>query len=416
MSPIKDLTIIYEALNPEDTISQGDTIEGTVRFTLKKETKVKSLLVKIKGDASVHWTEGTGDDKRSYSDHRRYFKDKKYLVAENSGTVLPQGDHSYKFKFQIPQGHMPSSFKGVHGQIIYMLEAKISRSWRLPSTVHKELNFVSKSSPHHGQVMCPQSGSLDKEIGVFSKGQVQISATVNRKVCSPGDTLSVSAKICNSSSKTMKPKFSLQKKIVYRAGSSTNVSDQCLCKVVGENLITNSEETVSCQLMVPADVIPSLNDCEIITVEYYVKVYLDISFAFDPEVRFPLIIVPASLASLYPVEALGPYPPGTIGGPSYSDFPAPAFPPGPGPGPYPAPAGPSPYGYPAADPTQHAYTPSGYNTQWPQQAPAYGFPTAPCPPPSVQPQAPSAPPLFQQGEPPSYTSIYPNPNDSFISP
>ncbi len=84
MSPIKDLKLIYEALNTEDIVSQGDTLIGAVTFTLKKETKVKSVLVKIKGDAHVHWSEGSGDNKKSYYDHRRYFKDKQYVVEENA--------------------------------------------------------------------------------------------------------------------------------------------------------------------------------------------------------------------------------------------------------------------------------------------------------------------------------------------
>lgn len=82
MSPIKDFSLTYEALNEEDTFSDGDTVTGTVAFALTKETKVKSLFVKVKGDANVHWTEGSGDDERSYSAHRRYFKLKEYLVAE----------------------------------------------------------------------------------------------------------------------------------------------------------------------------------------------------------------------------------------------------------------------------------------------------------------------------------------------
>jgi len=83
MSPIKDLNLVYEALNQEDTFSQGDTIVGTVTFTLTKETKVKGLVVKAKGEARVHWTEGTGDQRSSHNAHRRYFKLKECLVAEN---------------------------------------------------------------------------------------------------------------------------------------------------------------------------------------------------------------------------------------------------------------------------------------------------------------------------------------------
>lgn len=87
-----------------------------------------------------------------------------------------------------------------------------------------------------------------------------------------GDTLSVVAKICNSSSKEMRPKFSLQQKTVYRASGSTNTSDKSLIKIVGDTIKLNSEETVSCQVKIPADVIYTLNNCEILSVDYYLKV------------------------------------------------------------------------------------------------------------------------------------------------
>ncbi|XP_029295930.1 arrestin domain-containing protein 3-like [Cottoperca gobio] len=342
MSPIKDFNLVYEAVNKEGTFSDGDTIAGTATFTLTKETKVKDLVVKAKGEARVHWSEGTGENRSSHNSHKRYFKLKEYLVPQNDKvTVLPKGVNSFKFRFKIPQGDMPSSFEGLHGKIVYMLEAKMSRSWHMPSVVQKELNFVSKSLPHHGQ--CPQSGSVEKEIGVFSKGQVQMSASVNMKVCSPGDTLSVYAKVRNSSSKTLKPKFSIQQKIVYRAGGSTNVSDLSLCKIVGDPITLDSEETVSCQLMIPADVILTLHNCEILSVEHYAKVYLDISFAIDPTVIFPLVIIPSSFATLQSGEAVGPYPAGAAAGPYPAGAAAGPYPAGAAAGPYPAGAAVGPY-------------------------------------------------------------------------
>lgn len=84
MSPIKDLGLTYESLNEEGTFSEGDTLSGTLSFTLAKDTKVKCIFVKAKGEAHVHWTEGCGDSESSYSAHRRYFKVKEDLVAENA--------------------------------------------------------------------------------------------------------------------------------------------------------------------------------------------------------------------------------------------------------------------------------------------------------------------------------------------
>lgn len=46
---------------------------------------------------------------------------------------------------------MPSSFQGRHGKIVYQLEAKVSRSWRWPSTKKAEINFISKSLPYTPQ-------------------------------------------------------------------------------------------------------------------------------------------------------------------------------------------------------------------------------------------------------------------------
>lgn len=82
MSPIKDFKLLYIAPNKENVFSSGDTVVGKVTFTLKEETKVKGVAVKVKGEARVHWTDGTGDRRKSHSDHRRYFKDKVVLVEE----------------------------------------------------------------------------------------------------------------------------------------------------------------------------------------------------------------------------------------------------------------------------------------------------------------------------------------------
>uniref|UniRef100_A0A8C6WXQ9 Arrestin-like N-terminal domain-containing protein n=1 Tax=Neogobius melanostomus TaxID=47308 RepID=A0A8C6WXQ9_9GOBI len=189
MSPIQDFKVKYEAVNKENTFSAGDTIKGMVTFTLTKETKIKCLYVKAKGDAHVHWTDsqGHGDhqNNETHHAHKRYYKAKELLVAENKdGTVLSSGDHRYQFMLKIPEGNIPPSFKGCSGNIVHVLQAKMSRSWHTSSSDKKELNFVSRTFLPLDQ--SPQTGSVNKSVGTFSKGGVLLSATVNKRICSPG--------------------------------------------------------------------------------------------------------------------------------------------------------------------------------------------------------------------------------------
>ncbi|TKS78855.1 Arrestin domain-containing protein 3 [Collichthys lucidus] len=316
MSPIKEFRLIYEPLNEENLFSEGDAVKGTVIVTLSKETKVKSIFVKVKGDARVNWSKQSGGVEVVFKHHTRFFKDKEYLVKEDAGvevlpiftsfagTLLPKGVHRFKFGLQIPQGDMPSSFKGTYGKIVYMLEAKLSRSWKCPVTVETKLSFVSKSLSFRGKIVCPRSESVQKEIGVFSPGQIRMMAIVDRPVCSPGDTVSVVAKIYNSSSKKMKPKVSLQQDIVYPAKETKMTCNSRLWQIVGDTIEQNTEETFSCKVKIPANVFYTIHNCNIISVQYHLKVYLDISFAVDPSVILPLVIVPRSFAALSPADLL----------------------------------------------------------------------------------------------------------------
>ncbi|XP_019220801.1 arrestin domain-containing protein 2 [Oreochromis niloticus] len=322
------------------------------------------------------------------------------------GTVLPKGVHTFRFGLKIPEGSMPSSFKGVYGKIVYIFEAKMSRSWWWPSKVKKKINFISKTLQQFWEVMCPQSGTVSKNIGGLSQGRVQMSATIDRNVCTPGETISVVAKICNSSSKNTRPKFKLEQKTVFRCNESSKKRVMNLFKEVGETISPNSEQTVSCQLKIPDDAISTIHNCEIISVEYYIKVYLDISFAFDPEVVFPLVIVPSRYAAIQPGEAVRPYPPGTTEVTSYSNFAPPGFHTGFG-------SVPTESGhYPTPDATQHDNITSDNYNQWSHGATAQEISAPVFKAPSMQHPGPTLTTSLQGEQPPLYTSIYQHQNET----
>lgn len=411
MSPIKDFKLKYEAINKENTFTSGDTIKGTVTFTLTEEIEIKCLYVKAKGDANVHWTEHNHGHahghahNRSHTAHKRYYKTKDVLVPEKKdGTVLSKGDHRYQFKVKIPEGNIPPSFKGYHGKIVHVVQAKMSRSWHMSSKDRKDLNFVSRAFFPIEQT--PQAGSVDKSVGTFSKGDIHLSATVNKRICSPGDTVHINAKITNKSSKKMKIKFKIDQKIVYRATYHAKIQHENVCKLVGETIDPGFEGDVSCPVTIPGDIKLSIHNCEIINVETYVKAYLDISFAVDPEVVLPLLIVGRGATAQHGQHGF-PNTPGGVSGPC--DFPAPF------PSSYPAPPGP-PNVYPLPGPYPNPNMPGagfynpvpGYNYPMPPQGVPYGYPAAPYMPYPMQTQVNTINSQFPQNQaPPAYMSIYP---------
>ncbi|KAG7264326.1 hypothetical protein CRUP_009948 [Coryphaenoides rupestris] len=82
---------------------------------------------------------------------------------------------------------MPSSFKGQHGKIVYKLEAKLARKWKLDRSAEEVLNFTSRSISNHSHLMARQVGATDKDVGVFSKGSVHMDASIDSSVYSPGN-------------------------------------------------------------------------------------------------------------------------------------------------------------------------------------------------------------------------------------
>ncbi|XP_029367119.1 arrestin domain-containing protein 3-like isoform X2 [Echeneis naucrates] len=248
---------------------------------------------------------------------------------------------------------MPSSFTGAHGKIVYKLTASLSRSWKMDSTVEKNIPFVSKSFPDLLSLMTHQVASKSKEIGLFSKGRVQMDVTVDKTGYAPGETVQILAKINNSSSSEMTPKFSLIQNVVFHASNNTKHQSSVITKAVENRIRPRTERSIKCRMMIPHDQIQTINNCDIISVKYNLKVYLDISFAFDLEINFPVVILPLGLApQLQGATAAGPYPAWATAGPSTSNFSPPAMSMGPS----------SPHS---------RHTSRGYQSMYVAQRPAY---------------------------------------------
>ncbi|KAK2837372.1 hypothetical protein Q5P01_014584 [Channa striata] len=292
----------------------GDHLTGQITLELANECKVDSLCVKLKGKAEVKWTENYGRTTVTYYSKEKYFKIKQFVIAEGQGNnVVGPGSHVYPFTFQIPAQELPSSFKGSWGKIAYTLEAKLSRPLRIDSKAKAQLTLIHKGTSDPS-LMTPQHVATDKKMKLFTSGTVAMDVNVARTGLRKGEGIKVVASIQNKSSRDIKPKYCLYRKNSYFAKGKRRVETKDILKEVGEAIPPSACLTVTKIIAIPPDTCVSILNCNILKVEYRLRVYLDVKYASDPEVKFPIVVLPALQGSdeehlpLYPTygcEALG---------------------------------------------------------------------------------------------------------------
>lgn len=148
-----------------------------------------------------------------------------------------------------------------------------------------------------------QVGLVDKKVG--AKGQVQMRAIMERGAYAPGnhnifsgtfflcpncmcvslkgrtcnqvflcsgETVVVIANVNNSSTKEVKLKYTLKKIVVYRAQCDKKSSSEVLMRAAGDVIKPNSQRRVIGSIQIPADMAQSISDCQILSVEYFLRV------------------------------------------------------------------------------------------------------------------------------------------------
>ncbi|XP_056118589.1 arrestin domain-containing protein 3-like [Rhinichthys klamathensis goyatoka] len=316
-------------INESNTFTSGDIVEGKVVLEVTKEINVDSFFVKLTGDANVHWTEQTSFDETTYRDHDRYFKLKQYFIQESSkkgqerdatlvsgetyGPVIRAGSHVFPFRLQLPQQNMPASFKGYYGWVRYVLMGKLNRSWKPTSTTCGELTFLPRNDGTRDHLLQPQSATQDKKMKLFSSGKMSLTATTYKTTYAAGETITVFVDIDNSSSRDGKLKYSLIQQQMFLAGRTTKRKLRYIVNETKDCIPSGEKQKFIVNLKIPRDLTVTTKNCRIINVQYQLKVSLDVSFSSDPEVMFPVVILPADQQWCPPWQGpprgFQPYPP-----------------------------------------------------------------------------------------------------------
>ncbi|XP_054628607.1 arrestin domain-containing protein 3-like [Dunckerocampus dactyliophorus] len=293
MQQVKNFSVEYNPIDKNNVFTSGDYIAGRITFDVTQDCKIGSLWIKMKGKANVKWTEHYGKTVVVYHNKEKYFSIKTFVIQDGEGNnIVTQGCHMYPFTFQIPQQDLPSSFKGSWGKIKYTLEANLSRSMRLDSKAKTHFTVVHKGS-RDPAFMVPQRSIIDKKMNLFSSGTVSMEVTIAKTCFLQGEGMKVVAYIQNRSSRGVRPKYCLYKKYSYFAKSKRRVETKNILKEVGESIPPFTGHTVIRFITIPLATCASIFNCNIIKAEYRLKVYLDVKYASDPEIKFPVIILPA---------------------------------------------------------------------------------------------------------------------------
>ncbi|XP_034547451.1 uncharacterized protein LOC117818610 [Notolabrus celidotus] len=295
MSSDTKISVGYKPINKSNIFTSGDYITGEITLELAKECKIESLSVKLKGKAEVQWREHYGKTIVTFHKKVKYFSIKQDVIQVNQGNnTVGQGSHVYPFTFQIPAQGLPSSFKGSHGKIQYNLEANLSRSMRMDSKAKAEFTLICSGNPNgDALVMAPQQQATDKKMKLFTSGTVGMDVNIARTGYHQGEGIQVVASIQNRSSREIKPKYCLYKKYSYFAKGKRKVETKDILKEVGEPIPPSAGQTVTRTITIPYDTCVSILNCQIIKAEYRLRVYLDVKYASDPQIKFPIIILPA---------------------------------------------------------------------------------------------------------------------------
>ncbi|KAF4112984.1 arrestin domain-containing protein 3-like [Onychostoma macrolepis] len=304
---VKNISVTYNPINQSNTFTSGDFISGQVILDVAKDTQMQSLSVKIKGKAEVCWTERHGKTTVVYSDKEKYYSVESFFVREDKthgnemlkdpsgqpySSVVAPGRHVYPFTFQLPLQHFPPTFKGLVGKVVYTLETKLSRSMRISSKDKTEFHYVPRPDVSNPELMAPQYGTKDKQMKLFTSGSVSMNINTDKMGYYLGEGLKVLAEVQNSSSRAIKLKYCLYEKHSFFPRGKRRLHTHTLLKEEGEPIEPNSKKTFTKVLSIPPSLTISILNCRILKVEYRLRVYLDVPYASDPEIKFPVVILP----------------------------------------------------------------------------------------------------------------------------
>ncbi|KAM8761327.1 arrestin domain-containing protein 1a [Acanthopagrus schlegelii] len=250
--------------------SPGESISGSVTIKLGQPLQCKAIKVNCNGFCGI--TNKVNDT--AWTMEEQYFNST--VSVADKGT-LKQGEHTFPFKFLIP-GTAPTSFEGNYGRIVYRVRAFIDTP-RFAKDYSTEKAFYLLSLLNLNELpdiwgTCSSAVTQQFTYMLVKTGTIELKAQTEMKGYTPSQIIQVMANIHNQSGKTTgNMAASLMQRVTYETKKPTH-DVRTIAEVEGGVVKAGKMVEWKEQIIVPPLPQSSLAGCELIKIEYYVKVSL----------------------------------------------------------------------------------------------------------------------------------------------
>lgn len=299
-----------------DIFRTGEVVSGRAKFHVSDYLQSDGAYIELIGEGSVSWCETARYDDDEPRKARTVWYSSSETYVEERITLIDLPDHIcepnyYDFPFRfLLHNNLPSSFIGKYGKVEYKLRCTIKRPWKL--SLKKTLPFSLVSPADLNQITQAQSPIRtvnSKNFGAlfFKSAPLSVKIRVPKTGHVPGDNILVDLFVDNQSSTSIKySELILYQKTKFYALQPAEMTKTEVRKVYETKHEGLGARSIASWLAVPVFVpaVPSSNltHCNIIQVNYFVKVRLvPVGLSFALESNFDVIIGTKRLSEAPPL-------------------------------------------------------------------------------------------------------------------
>ncbi|XP_009899414.2 arrestin domain-containing protein 2 isoform X3 [Dryobates pubescens] len=293
---VRSLALELEDRSLRGAYGGGELLRGRVRLELRGALRLRALEVCARGRAAAHWLEsrsvGLNIVYRDYTACQTFLHRRCQLIPDNGDlTILQAGRHEFPFTFQLPET-LATSFEGKHGNVRYWVKAKLHRPWSAVRKVKKEFTVIEPIDINTPALLAPQAGAKEKLARAWycNRGQVSVTAKIDRRGYTPGEFIPIFAEIDNCTSRAVVPKVAIIQTQTFIARGTKKQKRLVVTSIVGDSIAAGKREVWHGRALKIPPVAPSILQCRILQVEYSLKVCVDIPGTSKLLLELPLVI------------------------------------------------------------------------------------------------------------------------------